>query len=73
MKYPTKAELLELSKDERLQLLDDVWETLERERDSEPVPEWHKRIIDERLRELEENPEEGIPVEEVMAQVRMRR
>jgi putative addiction module component (TIGR02574 family) len=70
MKYPTRAELLELSADERLQLLEDVWETLDHPRDTEPVPEWHKRILDERLRELEENPEEGISLEEVMARVR---
>jgi hypothetical protein len=67
MKYPTREELLELSKDERLQF----WETLDHERDPEPIPEWHKRIIDEAIEEMERNPEdEGVPIEEVFARFR---
>jgi putative addiction module component (TIGR02574 family) len=71
MKYPTREELLELSNDERLQLLEDVWETLDHERDPEPIPEWHKRIIDEAIEEMERNPDdEGVPIEEVFARFR---
>jgi putative addiction module component (TIGR02574 family) len=42
-----------------------LWESLERE----PVdlPDWQRRVLDERLAELEANPDEGSSWEEVEA------
>jgi putative addiction module component (TIGR02574 family) len=46
----TRAEIAEavraLSDDEKLDLLEEVWDTLDHDRG---VPEWHKRELDRRL------------------------
>jgi len=33
------------------------------------VPDWHKEILDEAEKDLEENPDDGIPWEEVRAKI----
>lgn len=37
-----------------------------------PVPEWHRRILDERMEAYQANPEEGRPWEEVYEGLRRR-
>jgi putative addiction module component (TIGR02574 family) len=63
----TKAEIqeqaLELTPVERQELAVALWESLERE--PAPLPEWQLRLLDERLADLERNPEDGVPWEEV--------
>ncbi len=57
MRYPTREEILELSPEDRLRLIDDLWDTLEGEADALPVSEEHKRILDDRLEALRRDPE----------------
>lgn len=67
----TKAEIqqqaLELPAAERQELAEALWESLE----AEPVqiPHWQRRLLDERLKALEEHPETGSPWEEVKKRV----
>jgi putative addiction module component (TIGR02574 family) len=49
MKYPSHAELSELTPAERLQLIEDVWETLATDLGSLPLSDEHQREIDLRL------------------------
>lgn len=69
MRYPTQQELLELSEDDRLQLLEDVWETFQRSPDSLPLSDGHKQIIDMRLGALERDPEDSSDWEEARARI----
>ena len=69
----TKAELqrqaAQLSTEERIELVLELWETIEPE--SRPVPDWHLEIIRERLAALEATPrsERSTPWEEVHQRV----
>jgi putative addiction module component (TIGR02574 family) len=50
-------------------LIGEIWDSLE---DPGEIPEWQKRILDERIAEAEANPDAGIPWQEVMARMRSR-
>lgn len=63
----TKAEIqqqaLELPPEEREELASALWESLEAEPTA--LPDWQRRLLDQRLASLDENPEEGAPWDEV--------
>jgi putative addiction module component (TIGR02574 family) len=59
MKYPSLAELTELTPDERLRLIEDVWETLASDSDSLPLSDDHRREIDLRLEALRRSSDRG--------------
>jgi putative addiction module component (TIGR02574 family) len=50
---------LELPAAERRDLVEVLSRSLEH--DSEPLPEWQGKLLDDRLEELDANPEEGDP------------
>ncbi|HWG18177.1 MAG TPA: addiction module protein [Acidobacteriaceae bacterium] len=68
MHYPTRTEIEELSTDDRLRLIGDVWDTLEP--NSLPLPDGHREILEERLAQLDRNPETTVSREEMMQRVR---
>jgi putative addiction module component, TIGR02574 family len=73
MKYPTPSELQELSASDRLQLLEDVWETLVRAPDSLPLSDEHRRVIERRLEAFDSDPSAGASWEEVKRRVKKQR
>jgi putative addiction module component (TIGR02574 family) len=56
MNYPTRSEIEELSTDQRLQLIEDVWDTLGDSAESMELSEGHRDLLDGRLEQLEKNP-----------------
>ena len=50
------AEIMKLPLAERLELMDQVWDSTEPSVEDLPVPDWHKEILDARLRELPRSP-----------------
>jgi putative addiction module component (TIGR02574 family) len=60
MKYPTREELQELDPVERLQLIEDLWDSLSDDADLLPVSDEHRRELDRRLEELARAPEAGV-------------
>jgi hypothetical protein len=65
----SKGEILALSTKERLALIDDLWESLEAPlletaTNGAPVPEWQRRILDERLLDFERFPGDDITLTE---------
>jgi putative addiction module component (TIGR02574 family) len=54
---------LGLPANERRELVEVLWESLES--DPEPLPEWQRRLLDERLAAQEASPEVGEPWDEV--------
>jgi len=46
-------EILNLSKEDKLQLINDIWDSLNEELRNSEIPEWHKQILDERLKKME--------------------
>jgi len=68
----TKAEISALSPSERLALIDDLWDSFEEPLPArllaDSVPEWQRTILDERLLDLEESPEQEISLAEARKQ-----
>tara|TARA_R110002124_G_scaffold273963_1_gene443608 strand:- start:239 stop:478 length:240 start_codon:yes stop_codon:yes gene_type:complete len=52
-------------KADRIEFVQNLWDQIARDPDTIPVPEHHKRILDERLSELERNEQAGRPWSEV--------
>ena len=44
-------EILRLPPNERLKLVEDIWDSIAADRSQVPVPEWHKAELDRRLAE----------------------
>jgi len=63
MKKISAADTLELSIPERIQLVEDIWDTIATEADSVEVSEEEKKIIDARLDAYHRNPALGSPLE----------
>lgn len=64
MGSPLKAippEFESLSMEERIRYVQDLWDYIASDPQSIPVPEEHKRILDERLKTYRENPDAGRP------------
>jgi len=59
-----------LSTDERLGLLEQVWESLSQEPEAVPLTEGQKRDLDARLDELESQGPDGLTWEDVVREAR---
>ena len=49
----------ELSVDEKIDYLQSLWGRIAATPGTVPVPDWHREILDQRLKDLEANPESG--------------
>jgi putative addiction module component (TIGR02574 family) len=65
------AEALKLSANERLKLIEALWETLSEE--DIPVTPEERALLDARLDDLEKNPDDQSPWSEVKARLQQRR
>ncbi len=61
MKRITASDALELSIPERIQLVEDIWDTIAVHADSVELTEKEKKIIDERLNAYHRDPGSGTP------------
>ncbi len=61
MKKVTATDTIALSIPERIQLVEDIWDTIAAEAQSIELTEDEKRIIDERLEAYHRNPDLGSP------------
>lgn len=66
------ADLLHLSVAERLQLVEDLWDSIAREAESFSLSAEQRQEIDRRLAEHAESPQSALPWEEVRARLRER-
>lgn len=63
------TDTLKLSIPERIQLVEDIWDTIAFETESIELTENEKKIIDERLEAYHKNPDEGSPWDEVYKRI----
>lgn len=49
----------DLTPDEKVQYVQDLWDYVVADASTVPVPDWHHRILDERLAEYHAAPHEG--------------
>ena len=69
MKKIKATDTLDLSIPERIQLVEDIWDTISAEADSVKLTEEEKKIIDERLDAYHQNPDLGSPWEDVLEKI----
>lgn len=62
------AEAGKLAVEERIELVEAIWDTIAEERDL-PLLEEHRQILDQRLEDLAADPEDEAPWEEVRARL----
>lgn len=67
------ADVLDLAVSERLQLVEDIWNSIAAVPEKLELTEDEKRLIDQRLHAREQNPNAGSPWEEVYARITSRR
>jgi putative addiction module component (TIGR02574 family) len=60
----------DLSVDEKIDYLQSLWDRIAATPETVAVPEWHREIIDERVKELEANPDAGDDWEIVQQRLR---
>ena len=66
------TDVLELPIPERLQLIEDIWNSIVEVPEKLELTEEDKRLIDERLRSRKQNPNAGSPWEEVFDRISSR-
>jgi putative addiction module component (TIGR02574 family) len=69
MKKISATDALDLSIPERIQLVEDIWDTIAAKADSLESTEEEKKIIDGRLEKYHQNPELGSPWEDVYKRI----
>lgn len=69
MKKITAADTLSLSIPERIQLVEDIWDTIADEAEAMDLTEEEKNIINERLEAYKRNPDSGSSWDEVYKRI----
>ena len=69
MKRITATDTLELSIPERIQLVEDIWDTISAKASSVELTDEEKKKIDARLEKYHQNPELGSPWAEVYKRI----
>ncbi len=64
------AEIAQLSVAERIQLAEDIWETLVAAPDAIPLPDTQRPELDRRLQAYQDNPQTGASWQDVQQRVR---
>ncbi len=59
-----------LTLDERLDLLDQVWDSLLKTGEPPPVPDWHREVLRARIAAADANPGAGISLEELRRELK---
>ena len=54
---------------EKLQLVEDLWDAIAEEAARQPLSEAQKRLLEERVRESDANPQAARPWEEALAEI----
>lgn len=63
-------EILRLSVAERIQLAEDIWDSIAADPAALPLADAQRRELDRRLESYAQNPDEGIPWEDLREKVR---
>ena len=64
------AKILAMSVEERLRLIELIWESLSGSPEEIPLSDAHRRILDERLAEHERDPDDVVSLEEALVLAR---
>ncbi|HEX7480158.1 MAG TPA: addiction module protein [Polyangiales bacterium] len=60
----------DLPVEEQIDYVQALWDRISASPDRVPVPDWHLKLIDERLADLEANPDDTVPWDQVRDDLR---
>jgi putative addiction module component (TIGR02574 family) len=66
------ASIFDLSRSEKIQLVEDLWDDLAMAPETVPIHDWQKQELARRKANLIENPASALPWEEVKLKIRAR-
>ncbi len=70
MKQELVAEILALPVEDRVRLVEAIWDSISAVPEALPLTDWQKEELHRRLAELEADPDAGSSLEEVFARIR---
>jgi len=62
----------QMTVEEKLRAMEAIWRSLSKLEDQVPVPNWHKRVLDERQRQIDAGEATFVSLEEMKERVRKR-
>jgi putative addiction module component (TIGR02574 family) len=65
----TASDIAEMPIQQRIQLVEDIWDSIAEMPEAIEIPEWHKKELDERLKAYHANPSEGSPWNDVKKRI----
>ena len=69
MKHISASDIAEMPIEQRIQLVEDIWDSIAELPDSVEIPKWHKQELEKRLKAYHDNPNECSPWSEVKKSV----
>jgi len=69
MKSISVLNIIEIPLDQRIQLVEDIWDSIAEVPQSVVVPDWHKKELEKRLEDYHANPESASPWAEVKERI----
>jgi len=69
MKMITASEIAEMPIQQRIQLVEDIWDSIAEIPEAVEIPQWHKQALDQRLEAYHANPSEGSPWKDVKKRI----
>ena len=69
MKIISASSIVEMPLDHRIQLVEDIWDSIAEIPQSVKIPDWHKNELEKRLEEYHANPEGVSPWAEIKERI----
>ena len=69
MKPISASNIIEIPIDQRIQLVEDIWDSIAEIPQSVKVPDWHKKELEKRLEEFHANPDGTSPWAEIKERI----
>jgi len=69
MKSISASEIAEIPIQQRIQLVEDIWDSIAEMPEAVEIPEWHKQELEKRLEAYHANPNEGSPWQDVRKRI----
>ena len=70
MKRDLVEDILKMSLEERVRLVEVIWDSIAASPESVRLTDWQRRELDRRLAEFESDPDSGSSFEDVLARIR---
>ena len=69
MKSITASDIAGIPLQRRIQLVEDIWDSIAEMPEAVEIPAWHKKELEKRLEAYHANPDEGSPWQEVKKRI----